>query len=174
MNRLFQRALNTVMSAFVGSGVTIDESGRLCLPDGLTPERVHRFIEICMDEAFPCPRDAIHALFLRLGVSPRAVALLSEIIDARGDVDFSEAIKKSRSLMAAVPEFKQIPARFHHFLVHDLALASKRSQDLEEAVASARVAAAKRIGCSPTWEAVLENHAQLDDVLRAWRERPAA
>lgn len=162
------------MSALVGSGVTIDERGRLCLPDGLCPERVHRFIELCMDEPFACPRDAMHALFEELGVSPRAVGLLGEIIDARGDVELGEALRHTGALMKALPELKTIPSRFRTFLVHDLGLASERCADLEEAVASARMAAAERAGCAPTWDAILESREQLEDVMRAWRERRAA
>ena len=174
MNRILQRAVNKVMGAFVGSGVTIDEQGQLCLPDGLCPERVHRFIEMCMDESFACPRDAMHALFDRLGVSPRAVGLLGEIIDARGDVEFGEAVKHAGALMAALPEFKQIPTRFRDFLVHDLGLASEHCTSLEEAVASARIAAGERVGCPPTWDAILENREAFTDLMRTWRESAAA
>ncbi len=39
MNRILQQAVNKVMGAFVGSGVSIDEHGQLCLPDGLCPNR---------------------------------------------------------------------------------------------------------------------------------------
>ena len=174
MNRVVQRAVNKVMGAFVGSGVTIDEHGQLCLPDGLCPERVHRFIELCMDEEFACPRDAMHALFARLGVSPRAVRLLGEIVDTRGDVEFGEAVKHAGALMAALPEFREIPSRFRSFLVHDLGLASESCADLEEAVVSARIAAAEHVGCRPTWDEILKNREQLEDLMRAWRERPAA
>lgn len=174
MNRILQRALNKVMGAFVGSGVSLDEHGQLCLPDGLCPERVHRFIELCMDEDFACPRDAMHALFERLGVSPRAVGLLRDIIDTRGDVDFGEATRRAGALLTALPEFKAIPSRFRSFLVDDLELASAECRDLEEAVASARVAAAERAGCDPTWDAILSHREQLEDLTRAWRERPAA
>lgn len=174
MNRILQRAVNKVMGAFVDSGVTIDERGQLCLPDGLCPNRVHRFIELCMDERFACPRDAMHALFSRQGVSPRVVGLLGEIIDARGDVELGEAVKHAGALMAALPEFKQIPSRFRDFLVDDLALASPDCTSLEEAVTSARIAAAKKVGCDPTWDAILDNGHAFEDIARGWREGVAA
>lgn len=174
MNRILQRAVNKVMGAFVGSGVTIDEHGQLCLPDGLCPERVHRFIELCMDEEFACPRDGMHALFERLGVSPRAVGLLGGIIDARGDVELGQAAKQAGALMTALPELKEIPSRFRNFLVYDLGLAAESCADLQEAVVSTRFAAAERIGCPATWDAILDRREQLEKLTRAWRERPAA
>lgn len=174
MNRILQRVANKVLQAFVGAGVSIGERGDLCLPDGLCPERVHRFIEVCMDERYEGPREAIHALFSRLGISPRAVGLLNEIIDSNGDVDFGAATLHTGALMGALPEFKQIPPRFQHFLVHDLGLASERCDTLEQAVASARIAAAERVDCKPNWDAILDNAAELCDLARPWRERVVA
>jgi hypothetical protein len=174
MNRILQRVVNKVLQAFVGAGVSLGEQGELCLPDGLCPERVHRFIEVCMDERYAGPREAIHSLFSRLGISPRAVALLNEIIDSNGDVDFGAAALHTGALMGALSEFKQIPPRFQHFLVHDLGIASESCETLEQAVASARIAAARRVDCRPTWDAILDNAADLCDLARPWRERVAA
>jgi len=174
MNRILSRLVNTVMNAFVGSGVQIDEEGQLCLPDGLCPRRVHRFIELCMNERFEFPRDAMHALFARLGVSSNAVGLLSEIIDSNGDVVFGAAAKRTGALMAALPDFKQIPSLFRNFLVDDLALAADTSESLEQAVSSARQSAAEQLGCEATWDAILDNADALGDLTRPWRERVAA
>jgi len=174
MNRIVRRIVNKVMSAFVGSGVSIDPQGRLCLPDGLCPERVHRFIELCMDLRFSCPRDAMHALFEELGIGDDAVGLLSEIIDSNGDVEFGEALKHSGALLAALPEFARIPARFRDFLVRDLGLASRDCETLEQAVVSARQAAAQRLGCAPSWDAILEHADALGDLTQPWREGSAA
>lgn len=174
MNRIIRRVINKVMSAFVGSGVSIGDEGELCLPDGLCPNRVHRFIELCMNERFSGPRDAMHALFTQLGVSPRAVGLLDHIIDSEGDVEFGAAAMHSGALMAALPEFKQIPARFRDFLVLDLRLASDSCESLEQAVESAREAAAANLGCAASWDAILDNGDALVDLTRPWRERAAA
>ena len=126
-----------------------------------------------MDERFESPREAMHALFSRLGVSPRAIDLLNQIIDSNGDVEFGAAATHGPALMAALPEFKQIPARFQHFLVHDLGLASQSCETLEQAVASARVAAAEHVECNPTWDAILDHAAQLSELARPWRESVA-
>ena len=174
MNRIVRRIVNKVMSAFVGSGVSLDSQGGLCLPDGLCPERVHRFIELVMNERFACPRDAMHMLFARLGVGPDAVRLLGEIIDANGDIEFGEAMKHSGALMASLPEFARIPGRFRDFLVEDLGLASAGCKTLEQAVASARETAAVRVGCASNWDAILDNAEALVDLTQPWRERVAA
>lgn len=174
MNRIFQRMVNKVMEAFVGAGVSIGDRGELCLPDGLCPERVHRFIELCMDERFEGPREAMHALFSRLGMNRRAVELLNEIIDSNGDIEFGAAAVHGPSLMAALPEFKKIPGRFQEFLVRDLGLASERCENLEQAVASAREAAAEHVDCSPTWDAILANANAIRELARPWRERVEA
>jgi hypothetical protein len=174
MNRIFRRVVNKVMDAFVGAGISIGDRGELCLPDGLCPERVHRFIEVCMDQRFDGPREAMHALFSRLGMNPRAVGLLNEIIDANGDIEFGAAAVHGGALMAALPEFKTIPSRFQHFLVHELGLASESCETLEQAVASARVAAAEHVDCAPTWDAILGHAGELCDLARPWRERVAA
>ena len=70
--KLLNRLIGKVMGTFVAQGVSIDDEGRLCLPDGLTPDRVHRFIELCVDAEFACPRDAMHHLFARVGVGEKA------------------------------------------------------------------------------------------------------
>ena len=173
MNRIFQRVINKVMGAFVGSGVSLGDRGELCLPDGLCPRRVHRFIELTMDERFEGPRDAMHALFTQLGMNPRAIALLDKILGPDGDVELGAAAMHTGALMAALPEFTKIPSRFRDFLVDDLQLASVSCDSLEQAVASARITAAERIDCVPTWDAILDNKTALIDLTRPWRESVA-
>jgi len=174
MNKLFHRLLNKAMTGIVGSGVSISDQGQLCLPDGLCPDRVHRFVELCLNERFESPRDAMHALFVRLGVSPRAVGLLDEIIDAQGDLELATAARHGGVLMRALPDFAEIPRRFRDFLVIDLGLASEGCEHLDQAVASAREATAARVGCPATWDAILENASVLSDLTQPWRERAAA
>ncbi|MGH0038180.1 MAG: hypothetical protein ACQGVK_24375 [Myxococcota bacterium] len=174
MQWIVRRTLNGVMKGFVGSGLSIDERGRLCLPDGLTPCRVHRFIELCTAERYDSPREAMHSLFVRIGVSPRIVRLLNAILDDNGDLELGALASKSVVLMTAVPEFQQIPTRFRDFLVVDLDLADRRCGNLEDAVVSARRAAAVRVGCEPTWEAILEMGDAVGELARPWRERVAA
>ena len=174
MHHLIRQLVNKVMHGFAGSGVSIDDHGQLCLPDGLCPARVHRFIEQMTDERFESPRDAMHALFARLGMNPHAIHLLDQILDANGGVDFSTATRHAPALLAALPEFKRIPRRFRDFLVEDLALASASCVDLEEAVASARQVAAERIGCAPVWDVILADSAGVSALGRPWRETMAA
>lgn len=174
MNRLVRNIANKVMSAFVGAGVGLDERGGLTLPDGLDPERVHRFIEVCMDRPYPSPRAAMHSLFSEIGVPRKAVALLDRIIDERGDVDFALATRHGAALLASIPDFQCIPLLFRDFLVHDLALASSDCATLAEAVASTRAEAARRLGCEPSWDAILGEGRVLGDLARPWRERIAA
>jgi hypothetical protein len=174
MNRLIRNIANKVMGAFVGAGVGIDDHGGLSLPDGLNADRVHRFIEICMDREYRSPREAMHSLFAEIGVSRKAVGLLDRIIDERGDVDFAHATRNGPALLAAIPEFQRIPGLFRDFLVHDLGLAPESCETLAEAVLATRVEAAGRLGCAPTWDAILEQGRVLGDLARPWRERIAA
>lgn len=174
MNRILQRVANKVMHAFAGSGVEIDDHGQLCLPDGLCPDRVQGFIELCMDQRFASPREAMHALFVRVGVDRRAVGLLDEILGAQGNVEFGEAAMHARALLHAVAELKRIPRLFRDFLVNDLSIAAKDCEDLESAVRSARECAADRIGCEADWDAILAQPEALTDLTRPWRLRVAA
>jgi hypothetical protein len=169
-----RRVLNVLMSSFVDTGVTVDDRGRLCLPDGLTPPRVHRFIEHCTQQRFASPRDAMHALFQRVGVSSRAIALLNEIIHEGGDVDLGAVARHGPSLTAALPQFLEIPERFRDFLVDDLAIADPESPTLEKTVASARECAADRLGCAAEWDALLEHGDGIAAIAGPWRTRYAA
>ncbi len=174
MNRLVRNVVNKVMSAFVGAGVSLGDEGELNLPDGLSPERVHRFIELCMQTAYPSPRSAMHALFGEIGVAPKAVSLLDCIIDPSGDVDFALATRHSAALLTAIPEFHRIPGLFRNFLVEDIGLASQECETLEAAVTSTRLGVAARLGCEPDWDAILAQGEILGELARPWRERNAA
>jgi len=174
MNRLLRSVANKVMQSFVGAGVSLDEHGGLTLPDGLDAERVHRFIEVCMDRRYASPRAAMHSLFSEIGVPRKAVLLLDRIIDERGDVDFAQATRHAAALLASIPDFQRIPVLFRDFLVHDLGLASGDCATLAEAVSSTRAEAARRLGCEPSWDAILGERHVLGDLARPWRERIAA
>ena len=174
MNRLVRNIANKVMGAFVGAGVSLGDDGALELPDGLCPDRVHRFIEAVTAERFDSPRAAMHALFSQIGVSASAVGLLDRIIDEHGDVDFARATRQGPKMLAAIPEFQRIPGLFRDFLVEDLALASSDCTTLAEAVTSARVNAAAQLGCTADWDVLLEQGAVLGEFARPWRERHAA
>jgi len=165
--------MNRVMGAFVGAGVGLDDDGRLHLPDGLSADRVHRFIEVCTAESYDSPRAAMHSLFTQIGVSVKAVSLLDRIIDESGDVDFARASRSGPALLAQLPEFHRIPALFRDFLVDDLALAPASCENLAEAVAATRIAAAKHVGCDPTWDAILDHADALGELARPWREHTA-
>jgi len=174
MRSIARRVLNVLMNAFVGTGITLDDQGRLCLPDGLTPARVHRFIEHCTQQRYAHPRAAIHALFRDVGVAPGAVGLLDEIIHEGGDVDLAAVARHGPRLLAALPEFLEIPERFRDFLVGDLAIADIGSATLEQTVASARRRAAERLGCRADWDALLERGDGIADLAEPWRARLAA
>ncbi len=174
MNVVVRKVVNKVMGAFVGAGIGLDDDGRLELPDGLDSVRVHRFIEICTGQRFSTPREAMHALFVMIGVPMKAVGLLDRVIDDGGDVDFKHATRHGPALLKELPELQQIPARFRDFLVEDLGLASADCGTLAEAVVSTRIAAAKRVGCDATWEAIMAHPAVLSDLSRSWRERVVA
>ena len=167
MNRVVRRVINRVMGAFVGAGVGLDDDGSLHLPDGLSADRVHRFIEVCTDRRFTSPREAMHTLFAQIGVPMKAVKQLDRIIDDGGNVDLSSATKHGPAILAVLPDLHRIPDLFRDFLVDDLALAPASCATLAEAVAATRIAAARHVRCDPTWDAILE-------LARPWRERVAA
>jgi hypothetical protein len=174
MNRILQRLTNSVVHGFAGSGVEIDDNGQLCLPDGLCPDRVHRFIELVMDQRFASPRDAMHTLFVRVGVDRKTVGLLDQILGQQGEVELGEAAAHARGLLGSLSDLKRIPARIRDFLVVDLGLAAERCEDLESAVRSTRVRAAERLGCEASWDAILGEREAVVDLTRPWRESTAA
>lgn len=163
--------MNVIMGAFVGSGLGLDDEGRLSLPDGLNADRVHRFIDLVMGERHASPREAMHALFRTVGIDPAAVGLLDEILHDSGDVDLAAVPRRAAALTAALPELQRIPTRFQAFLVDDLGLADPASDTLEKAVASARHHAADRLGCAADWDAILARPDGVTELARPWRER---
>jgi hypothetical protein len=171
--KFLNRLIGKAMGAFVAQGVSIDDEGRLLLPDGLTPDRVQRFIELCVEEEFDCPRDAMHDLFGRVGVSARVLAILNQIIHEEGDVDMAAIAHHWRAAAGAVPDFHEIPTRFRDFLVHDLKLADPASKNLEDAVSSTRRNAATRLGCQPDWNQILDLPEGVSDLAAEWRRRSA-
>ncbi|HKJ24673.1 MAG TPA: hypothetical protein VKB65_07615 [Myxococcota bacterium] len=173
MRWIARRVMNGLMGAFVGAGVAVDEQGRLCLPDGLTPQRVHRFIEHCTQQRYAHPRAAMHALFRQVGVEPRAVGLLNDIVHEGGDVDLAAVARHGPRLVGALPQLLEIPERFRAFLVDDLAIAEPGTASLENTVASARRRAAERLGCPADWDALLDRGDGIAAIAEPWRARTA-
>lgn len=171
MSRLVNKLVGRLMGAFVAQGVSIDAEGRLCLPDGLTPARVQRFIELCTGQRYDCPRDAMHHLFALVGVGPKALAILGEIVHEEGDVDLAAAARHWAGVAAALPALHQIPARFQRFLVKDLGLAAPASRTLEAAVVSTRTEVAARLGCKADWDTILARSSDVSALAAPWRRR---
>jgi hypothetical protein len=174
MRWIARRVTNVLMNGFVDTGVSLDDEGRLCLPDGLTPARVHRFIEHCTQQRYANPREAMHSLFLEVGVAAHAVGLLNEIIHEAGDLDLGAVARHGAPLMAALPQFLEIPERFRDFLVDDLAIADPACTTLEKTVASARLHAARRLGCRAEWDVLLAHGEGLAAIAGPWRALRAA
>ena len=169
--KILNRLVGKAMGTFVAQGVSIDDEGRLCLPDGLTPDRVQRFIELCVGRSYPNPRDAMHDLFGRVGVNPKAVAMLNEVVHEHGDLDMSALAHHWRAMAGALGSFHEIPERFRHFLVEELGLADASSKSLEEAVVSTRRNAAERLGCQADWDQLLDLPDGISELTSGWRER---
>ncbi|MCP4038611.1 MAG: hypothetical protein GY944_08720 [bacterium] len=157
------------MKQFVGSGVAIDRDGRLCLPDGLDPDRVHRFIELCMADSFDSPKSAMHSLFGHVGVAPEAIAALNDVLGDAGDLDWSAIGRSPMKLSLAVPRLLDIPHRFRAFLVEGLALADPASTNLEQAVVSTRVTVASSVGCRAHWDTILQHTDAVSELASDWR-----
>ncbi len=171
MNEVVRRLVSKVVEKFAGSGVGIDRTGRLCLPDGLDTDRMHRFIELCLDQKIDSPKAALNALFERVGISRVALMALDQIVGDHGDIDFQVIARNPLKLSLAVPRLLEIPVRFRGFLIEDLGLADADCVTLEEAVVSTRKRAADRIGCPPSWDEILAHPAEVEAIARAWRER---
>lgn len=169
MKWVVSKVVSKVMGSFVAEGVSIDEDGRLCLPDGLTPERVKLFIELCLDRSFASPKEAMHSLFGNVGVSAEIIRLLNLIIHDNGDVDMSACAHHWRELTKALGRFQEIPNHFKEFLINDLSLADPASRTLEEAVVSTRKAAADRFGCPAGWDEILGRPQQVSELASPWR-----
>jgi hypothetical protein len=173
VRRPFQRLLSRTIERFAGDGVGVDEAGRLTLPDGLTAERAHRFIDLCTGCRHPSPKAAIHDLFRRIGVPPATIASFEEVLGDRGDLDLRAAARHAFALSAALPRLLEIPGRIRRFLVEDLGLADAASETLEEAVVSTRREAASRLGCEADWDAILAHPDGVAELTRSWRRTAA-
>jgi hypothetical protein len=171
MNEIVRRLVSKVVEKFAGSGVEVDANGRLCLPDGLDTRRMHRFIELCLDEKLDSPKAALNELFGRVGIAPAALAVLDQIVGDQGELDLQAIARNPVKLSVAVPRFLEIPIRFRRFLIEDLGLADPSCVTLEDAVVSTRQCAATKIGCPPTWDEILARPADVEALTRPWRER---
>ena len=171
MNEVVRRLISKVVEKFAGSGVEIDQAGRLCLPDGLDTDRMQRFIELCLGEQLDSPKAALNRLFERVGIAPAALAALDQIVGDEGQLDFQAMARNPLKLSIAVPRFLEIPVRFRSFLIDDLELADPGCDTLEAAVVSTRHRASAKIGCEPSWDEILARPADVEELTRSWRER---
>jgi hypothetical protein len=169
MTGMVRRIISRAVEQFAGSGVGVDVEGRICLPDGLDADRVHRFIELCVGRSYESPKAALRDLFQKVGVAPAAVSALGDILGERGDLDLAAIGRSPLKLGATLPRFLEIPARFRTFLVEGLALADPAGSTLEEAVVSARLRAAEHLGCDPCWDAILSRPDEVGELALAWR-----
>jgi len=164
-----QRLVSKALEQFAGSGVGIDDDGRLCLPDGLDASRTHRFIELVMARDYESPKAAMHDLFRCVGVAPRAIEALEEMLGDEGHLDWSTIGQSPVKIGTTLPRFLEIPACFRSFLIDGLELADRRGQTLEEAVVSTRIRAAAQLGCKPSWDAILSHPDEVSELARHWR-----
>jgi hypothetical protein len=171
MNEVVRRLISKVVEKFAGSGVEIDGAGRLCLPDGLDIGRMHRFIELCLDEKLDSPKAALNELFARVGIHRSALSALDQIVGDQGEIDFHAIARNPLKLSVAMPRILEIPARFRSFLIEDLGLADPSCVTLEDAVVSARHSAAKKIGCEPSWSEILARADEVEVLTRPWRDQ---
>lgn len=169
MSRLLQRLMSKTVEQFAGSGVGVDDDGRIFLPDGLDTGRMHRFIELVSARSYASPKAALHDLFARVGVAEAAIKSLNEILGEQGELDWASIARHPFRLSVALPRFLEIPGRFRRFLVEDLALADADGETLEDAVVSSRLRAAKLLGCEPTWDAILSDSDGVGELARDWR-----
>ena len=173
MRGFVQRLVSKTLTQFAGSGVSIDDAGRLCLPDGLDADRVHRFIEIVSEQSYDNPKAAMHDLFERVGVASSAVDMLNDVLGDNGQLDLRALGSNPIRLSTALPKLLEIPVLFRRFLVHDLGLGDARGATLEHAVVSTRRTAAARLGCPAEWDAILARPREVGRLARPWRERCA-
>lgn len=170
---IVRRLVSKAVEQFAGSGVGVDAEGRICLPDGLDADRAHRFIELCVGRSYENPKAALRDLFEKVGVAPAAVAALGDILGERGNLDMAAIARSALQLGVTLPRFLEIPARFRIFLVEGLALADPAGRTLEEAIVSARIRAAERLGCEACWDAILSRPDGVSELAGSWRESMA-
>lgn len=170
MNALASRLVSKTIEQVAGSGVGIDEAGRLCFPDGLDPKRVHRFIELVLAKDFETPKAALEALFDRVGVPRPAIDALREVLTAEAAIDLRAIGRHPVALARTLPSVRQIPVAFRRFLIDGLGFATEADATLEQAVVSTREGAAKALGCAAGWDTILDEPEAVSELARAWRE----
>lgn len=171
MRALTRRLISKAIEQVAGSGVGVDANGRLLYPDGLNPARVHRFIELVMDQRFACPKAALEALFRRVGVPDRAVEALIDVVTDDGGLQLAVIGRHPIHLAAALPSLRQIPESFRRFLIDGLGFANESDSTLEAAAIATRKGAAAAVGCEASWDAILEQGETVGELARGWRER---
>lgn len=174
MSGVLRRLVSKAIEQVAGSGVGIDESGHLFFPDGLDPERVHRFIELVTARTYANPKAAMTALFERVGVPANAVEALGVVLSEDGTLVWAAVARRSLHLGGALPAVREIPVHFRRFLVDGLRLAKESDATLEEAVVSTRRQAAKAIGCAPSWDEILARPDEVGELAKRWREANSA
>jgi hypothetical protein len=173
MSGILKKLISRAIEQFAGSGVGVDAEGRICLPDGLDADRAHRFIELCVGRTYESPKAALRDLFEKVGVAPTAVAALGDILGERGDLDMAAIGRSPLKLGATLPRFLEIPGRVRILLVEGRALADTEGSTREEAVVSARLRAAERLGCEACWDAILARPNEVSALAGSWRESAA-
>jgi len=170
MNPILRRLVSRSMEQLAGHGVGLDRDDRLCFPDGLDPDRAHRFIDLVMAEVHDSPRVALHHLFRRVGVPEGAVVALDDILTDEGRIDFRAIARHPVELASVVPILRHVPEAFRRFLIEGLGFADEDDGTLEQAVVSTRIRAAEAIGCAADWDAILREEDAVRALSRAWRE----
>jgi len=162
--------ISKAMAQVAGSGVGIDDDGRLYFPDGLDPSRVHRFIELVMATGYANPKAALRALFERVGVPSAAIEAFGEVLSDEGTLMLSAIGRHPLQLGGALPSVREIPVHFRRFLVEGLGLANESDATLEQAVVSTRLQAAAAMGCEASWDEILARPEEVRELAREWRE----
>ena len=149
MSSIASRLISKAMAQVAGSGVGIDDDGRLYFPDGLDPSRVHRFIELVMATGYANPKAALRALFERVGVPSAAVEAFGEVLSDEGTL-----------MLSAIGR-------------HPLQLGDESDATPEQAVVSTRLQAAEAMGCEASWDEILARPEEVGELAREWRESGA-
>jgi hypothetical protein len=170
MNALTRRLVSKAIEQVAGSGVSVDQDGRLAYPDGLNPDRVHRLIELVMAERFTSPKVAIEALFESVGVPARAIEALDAVLTEDGALQLAAIGRHPIHLAAALPSVRQIPDYFRRFLIDGLGFADENDATLEQAAIASRKGAAGALACEPSWDAILARGEAVGELARRWRE----
>ncbi len=170
MNAITRRLISRAIEQVAGSGVGVDADGRLSYPDGLNPDRVHRFIELVMAEGFDNPKAALEALFASVGVPDRAIEALDEVLTEAGFIQLAAIGRHPIHLAASLPSVRQIPEYFRRFLIDGFGYADENDATLEAAAIATRKGVAASLGCEASWDAILAQPEAVSALARGWRE----